>query len=291
MHAGEIKIDAAQVRRLVARQFPQWAGQPVTPVPVSGTDHSLYRIGSDLVGRFPRMDWALDQVESDRRWLPLLAPHLPVPVPVPVAVGEPGEGFPWPWSVVPWLIGENPTADNVDLDLAAISLAAFIAAMHGVDTAGGPVKVGSTRGAPLAGRDRATRAAIEELGDRVDVPRVTEVWEQALSASAWTRPPVWIHGDLQGGNLLVHQRRLSAVIDFGGIGVGDPAVDLLPAWNIFGKRSRSIFREALSCDDDTWQRGRGWALSTALIALPYYWDTFPAIIAESHGKIAAVLDD
>jgi aminoglycoside phosphotransferase (APT) family kinase protein len=291
MHADEIKIDAEQVRRLIAEQFPQWAGLLVTQVAEAGTDHTLYRLGDDLVARLPRMAWALDQIQSDRRWLSVLAPHLPLPVPAPVAIGEPGAGFPWPWSVVPWLTGENPTTDNLDRDRAAVDLAAFITAMHGVDTTGGPVKRAGSRGGPLAGRDEATRTAIAELGDRVDTRRVVRAWDEALSAGSRSRTPVWLHGDLQGGNMLVHQRRLSAVIDFGGLGVGDPAVDLMSAWSIFDAPSRLTFREALACDDDTWQRAKGWALSTALVALPYYWDTFPGIVAESHHKIAAVLSD
>lgn len=291
MHEGEIKTDVEQVRRLVAQQFPQWADLPVTPVPLSGTDHALYRIGGDLVARMPRIDWAVDQVDSDHSWLPVLAPHLPLPVPAPVAVGEPGEGYPWPWSVVPWLVGENPTTDNLDFEVAAAELAKFVTDMHAVDTAGGPVKTGTTRGVPLAARDEITRAAITELGDRIDTRQVTSAWEDALSADAWTQPPVWIHGDLQPGNLLVHRRRLSAVIDFGGLGLGDPAPDLMPAWNLFDARSRRTFREALGCDDDTWQRGRGWALSTALIGMPYYWDTVPAFVVEAQRKIAEVLNE
>ncbi len=148
------------------------------------------------------------------------------------------------------------------------------------------------RGVPLAARDDLTRAAIAEPGDRVDTARVTSAWDRALSAAPWAGPPVWIHGDLQAGNLLVCERRLSAVIDFGALRVGDPAPDLGPGWNLFGDaRSRERFREAVGYDEDTWQRGRGWALSTALVALPYYWDTLPAIVEESQHQIAAVLDD
>ncbi|GIG62264.1 hypothetical protein Lfu02_66360 [Longispora fulva] len=291
MHENEIRTDAEQVRRLVAHQFPQWADLPVTALPPVGTDHMLYRIGGDLLARMPRIDWALDQADSDSRWLPVLAPHLPLPVPLPVALGGPGEGYPWRWSVVPWLSGENPTADNVDPGPAAADLAAFVRALHGVDTTGGPVKTGATRGVPLAARDEITRAAIAELGDRVDGARVTSAWEDALAAAPWAGPPVWVHGDLQAGNLLVDRRRLSAVIDFGGLGLGDPAVDLMPAWNLFDAPAREVFRAESGYDDDTWRRGRGWALSTALLGLPYYWDTVPAFVEEGLRKVAAVLED
>ncbi|MDI1463889.1 aminoglycoside phosphotransferase family protein [Catellatospora sp. KI3] len=287
MHENEIVADADQVRRLVENQFPQWAGLPVVAQPIGGTDHALFRIGSDLVARMPRIDWATDQADSDSRWLPVLAPHLPLPL----GVGEPGEGFPYRWSVVPWLPGDNPADGNFDADAAALDLAEFVLAMGRVDTTGGPVKTGQARGTALAGRDELTRRAIAELGDRVDAPAVTRSWEQSLEADAWTDPPVWLHGDLQAGNLLVHQRRLSAVIDFGGLGLGDPAVELMPAWSMFAGTSRRLLREALGCDDAMWLRGRGWALSTALVGLPYYWDTFPAMIIEGRRKVAAVLAD
>jgi aminoglycoside phosphotransferase (APT) family kinase protein len=288
VHDNEIVTSVEQVGRLVAQQFPQWAGLPIQRLPIGGTDHTLYRIGDDLVARMPRIAWASGSADSDLRWLPHLAPHLPLRVPTPVAVGEPGEGFPFRWAVVPWLTGTNPTADNTDLAEAALTLAGFITALQGIDPTGAPA---SSRGMPLAERDEATRAAITELGSRIDRPRVTALWEQALAADDWSRAPVWMHGDLSAGNLLVRQRKLVGVIDWGATGIGDPAVDLMPAWSLFDPASRQVFREALGCDEDTWQRGRGWALSTALIALPYYWERYPGIVAESHAKIAAVVAD
>lgn len=291
MHENEVTTDVEQVRRLVAAQFPQWAGLPVTAVPPSGTDHALYRIGDELVARLPRIDWALGQVETDRSWLPVLAPLLPLAVPAPVGLGAPGEGYPWAWSMVPWLPGENPSGDNVDLDDAATDLAGFLLTLQAIDTAGGPRKDGQDRGVPLANRDELTRTAIQELGSRVDSAKVTAVWEQALAADVWQGEPPWIHGDLLPGNLLVHDRRLSAVIDFGALGLGDPAADVVPAWTLFDRGSRRTFRKALGCDEDTWQRGRGWALSTALVSLPYYWHTAPHIVAENQRRIEAVIED
>jgi aminoglycoside phosphotransferase (APT) family kinase protein len=295
MHEGEVATDVAQVRRLLKAQFPQWADLRVEALPPLGTDHWLYRLGDDLLVRLPRIDWAVDQVDRDRHWLPHVAPHLPVPVPSPVAVGEPGEGYPWPWTVVPWIPGETPRAEEAD-DIRHLRLAAdlggFVRALHAVEPAGGPVKSGFARGGPLAGRrDEQTMAAIAELGDRIDADRVTAVWERLRDVPAWDGPPVWIHGDLQSGNLIVGDGRLAGVIDFGGLGRGDPAVDLMPGWNLFGVRARQAFREACGYDEDTWLRGMGWALSTGLIGLPYYWNTVPAFVAESQRKIAAVLAD
>jgi aminoglycoside phosphotransferase (APT) family kinase protein len=291
MHAGEVATDEALVHRLLAEQLPQWADLPLRPVAEQGTDHALYRLGDDLVVRLPRIDWAVEQAARDARWLPVLAPSLPVPVPVPLAVGEPGAGYPWPWSVVPWLAGENPAAGNHDGPAVAAELGAFVAALHRADPSDGPVVRGTSRGVPLAARDEATRAAVEDLGHRVDRTAVLAAWDQALSATPWQRPGVWIHGDLDPGNLLVAGGHLSAVIDFGGLGVGDPAPDLGPAWSVLDRESRPVFREAVGCDEDTWQRGRGWALSTALIGLGYYWETFPAFVATAQRKIAEVLGE
>ncbi len=291
IHKNEVRSDPDLVRRLLAAQFPHWADLPVMAVARLGTDHMLFRIGDELVARMPRIVWATDQAESDQRWLPFLAPQLPLAIPAPVAIGEPGEGFPWRWSIAPWLTGENPTADNFDMREGAVQLAEFIAAMGRIDTTGGPLKKGDHRGVHLAVRDEVTRNAITELGDRVDGPGLTKIWDRAVAAAPRTAPPVWLHGDLQPGNLLVRDRRFSAVIDFGAVGLGDPAVEYMPAWNLFDKPARRVFHDAAACDDETWLRAKGWALSTAVVALPYYWDTGLMIVDESKHVIEAVLDD
>jgi aminoglycoside phosphotransferase (APT) family kinase protein len=288
VHDDEVKTSVGLVNRLVARQFPQWAGLPIQQLPLGGTDHALYRLGDELVARMPRIHWAADLAAKDARWLPVLAPHLPLSVPSPLAVGEPGFGYPFRWSVAPWLPGSNPSAGNTDLASTAGRLAEFIKALQRIDTTDAPA---ASRGKPLDPLDEPARAAIAKLGDRIDGPRVTAAWERALSAAPWRRDPVWVHGDLGPGNLLVRQGELTAVIDWGSAGVGDPAVDLMPAWSLFDAASRRLFRAAVGCDDDTWERSRGWALISSLMALPYYEKTFPAIVAESKRKIAAVLAD
>jgi aminoglycoside phosphotransferase (APT) family kinase protein len=289
MHANELDTDVSLVRRLLARQFPQWAELAIEPVESAGTDNALYRLGDNLVVRLPRIEWATGQAEKESRWLPLLAPHLPLPVSVPLAMGEPGEGYPWRWSVCRWLEGEAATADRVaDLRRAATELARFITALQRIDPAGGPE---SRRGRPLATQDEPTRAAIAALAGKVDTDAVTAAWEAALRAPAWHGPPVWAHGDLYDGNLLVRDGRLSGVIDFGVLGVGDPACELIVAWSLFAGESREAFRRALRVDDATWARGRGWALVVALHALPYYEATNPVLVANSRHRIGEVLAD
>jgi aminoglycoside phosphotransferase (APT) family kinase protein len=294
MHIDEVDTDVSLVARLLAAQFPQWVTLPIEPVNSAGTDNALYRLGSDMVVRLPRIQGASGQVDKEHRWLPELAPRLPLAIPVPLARGIPGEGYPWHWSVYRWLAGENAAnAPIANPGRVAAELAQFIAALQRIDSTGGPLPGphNSGRGEPLVMRDKATRAAIATLRGTLDAGAAAAVWETALKAPAWGGPPVWIHGDLQPGNLLVHQGRLSAVIDFGCLGVGDPACDLLVAWNLLSAETRQVFRAALAVDDATWARGRGWALSVGLIALPYYRDTNPVLAAISRRAIEETLAD
>ena len=286
MHVGEVDTDASLVRRLLAAQFPQWADLPMEPVASAGTDNALYRLGDDMAVRLPRIHWAAG-VDKEHEWLPKLAPFLPLAIPVPLAKGNPGEGYPWQWSVYRWLEGENATIEQiVDLSQAATDLAHFIVALQQIDPTGGPP---ARRGVPLATRDQPTREAIAALHGTLDANIVTAAWNVALEAPAWQGPPVWVHGDLLPGNLLVKQGRLSAVIDFAGLGVGDPACDLMIAWNLFTAETRDLFHAALAVDDATWARGRGWALSQALIFIPYYLDTNPVGVAIARRTINEVL--
>jgi aminoglycoside phosphotransferase (APT) family kinase protein len=291
MHADEVETDVPLVRRLLAAQFPRWADLPIGPVPSAGTDNALYRLGEEMVVRLPRIHWAVGLVEKEQEWLPRLAPHLPLSVPVPLAMGKPAEGFPRPWSVYRWLEGENATADRIgDLREAAADLAHFITDLQRIDPTGGPPSGPANffRGVPLAARDAGVRAAIAAWEGMVDTGALTAAWDAALQAPVWHGPPVWIHGDLSSGNLLVQRGRLSAVIDFGCLGVGDPAADLIVAWTLFSGESRDVFRAALRVDDATWARGRGWAL-TRVGALPYYRDTNPVLVASARHAIDEVL--
>jgi aminoglycoside phosphotransferase (APT) family kinase protein len=244
--------------------------------------------------RLPRIESAAEQVDKEQRWLPKLASHLPLAIPIPIARGTPAEEYRWFWSIYPWLEGENATPERInDPSQAATDLAHFIATLQRIDPAGGPPPGSHNffRGVPLAMRDSRTRTAIDSLQNMVDTNLVTAAWEEALRTPAWRGPPIWIHGDLQSGNLLANQGRLTAVIDFGGLGVGDPACDLAVAWNMFSAETRGVFRKALSVNDTTWARGRGWALSFGLIALPYYQRTNPTLADIARHAINEVLAD
>lgn len=292
MHPDELATDVALAARLLAAQFPAWAGLPIRPVRSAGTDHGLYRLGDDMAVRLPRVRTAALQVDKQHRWLPRLAPLLPLAVPEPLGQGAPGEGYPWPWSVCRWLEGRDAAAEPVaDLRRAATDLGRFVAALQRADAAHGPPpgEHCAHRGVPLSARDRETRAAIRSLHGMLDTGAATAAWEAALSAPPWHGPPVWIHGDLHAGNLLVHEGRLSAVIDFGLLAVGDPACDVMCAWTLLSPEARDLFRAALPVDDATWARGRGWALSFGLIALPYYRLSNPVLAGLARQAIDAVL--
>jgi aminoglycoside phosphotransferase (APT) family kinase protein len=294
MHIDEIDVNVSLVRRLLAVQFPQWADLLIDPVHCAGTDNAIFRLGDDMSVRLPRIHNATLQVDKEHLWLPRLAPHLPLAIPVPLAKGTPGEGYPWQWSVYLWLKGENATIEHIaDKGQAARDLAHFIAALQQIDPTGGPPpgSHNSFRGEPLPMRDAETRAAIATLHGMLDVDTVAAAWEVVLQAPAWEGAPVWIHGDLSPLNLLVERGRLSAVIDFGCLGIGDPACDLQVAWNLLSTQTRDIFRSALQVDDAMWTRGRGWALSVGLIALPYYQSTNPVLASISRRAIDEVLTD
>ncbi len=262
-------IDAALVRRLLSAQFPQWADLPIKPVDHDGHDNRSFRLGGDLSVRIPSAERYAAQVPKEHHWLPRLTPHLPVPIPVPLAMGHPSEDLPWHWSVYRWLEGESAlTARIPDRTGFAASLAGFLVALYRIDPAGGPVAGPHNfyRGGPLAVYDTETRLAIEALGGRIERGLADAVWEAALG-SAWSGPPVWVHGDFCDSNLLVRDGRLSSVIDFGCSGVGDPACDLTIAWTFLSGEAREAFRSAVGLDRGTWARARGWALWKSLIMM------------------------
>ncbi|MEV5545853.1 aminoglycoside phosphotransferase family protein [Streptomyces sp. NPDC052309] len=292
-YPGPFPVDEDLVRRLVAGRFPQWAGLTVERFPSGGTVNAMYRLGDDLVVRLPLVAGGAQDVAVEREWLPRLAALLPTAVPEVLGAGEPAEGYPWPWSVYRWLAGENPEAGALGEPVGlAGDLAGFVSAMRSVTLPGAPH---AYRGGPLASLDASTRAAVEELRgipeEGVDCDAVLAVWEDALRAPAPDGPPVWLHADLMPGNLLVESGRLTSVIDFGCMGVGDPACDLFPAWNLLPADARQVFRAALDVDEATWRRGRGRTLSQALIALPYHRRSNAAMADNARHVIRAVLEE
>lgn len=269
LRPGDVEIDVATVRRLLSEQFPCWSTLSMTPAASTGTDNVMFRLGDDMAVRLPRRAESARHVDKEHQWMPRLAMQLPLAIPQPLGKCVPGAGYPFPWTVCQWREGDDLTAAPVtDLRCAAVDLGGFVAALRRADADAGPP---SFRGGPLCERDRDVRAAIHGLKDStLDTTTALQAWEEAVHTPPWTGPAVWVHGDLLPGNLLAVQGRISAVVDFGGLGVGDPACDMMPAWTVLSSETRAQFRLSAEVDDATWRRGRGWALCFGLVAWNYY---------------------
>lgn len=288
MHAGEIPIDIALVNRLLAGQFPHLAELPVTVVRSEGTVNAIFRLGDEFCVRLPRLkEWA-DGLENEWTWLPKLAPHISLAIPKPLLRGKPANGYPCPWAVYHWIEGA-PYQDDLITDERqfAYDLVNFILELRSVDRLGAP----HAGRRPLLELDAETRSAIGSSRTVIDVKAVSALWTHSLEAPAWNGEPVWIHADLLKSNLLVQAGRLSAVIDFGGVGIGDPAADVVPAWSVFNRAGRAIFRRALGVNDATWWRAQGYALHQALMIIPYYPETNPEFVTMAKRTVDQILAD
>jgi aminoglycoside phosphotransferase (APT) family kinase protein len=287
MHADELPVDVALVRALLEEHFPEWAALPLERVASFGTDNALYRLGDELLVRLPRIDWATRDIEKDARWLDQLRPLLPVAIPELLATGTPGCGYPWTWGIYRWLEGENPVVGAIARpDELARDVGRFVAAVRRLgirDTRPG------SRAGLLIERDAEVRGAISEVADEFDAAAVEAVWERALRAPAWATPPVWTHGDLLRGNLLLREGRLHAVIDWSLLGVGDPACDAIVAWSVLSGETRETFRIEAGFDDATWLRGQGWAVCCGLLQIPYYSVTNPELADNGRRMVREVL--
>jgi aminoglycoside phosphotransferase (APT) family kinase protein len=290
---GRAGITAGLVRRLLSSQFPQWSDLPVVPVEADGWDNRTYRLGEDMTVRLPTAPGYVAAVAKEDRWLPVLAPGLPVRVPSVLGVGEPGDGYPFPWSVRGWLPGEPAKLGDIgDPARFAVAVGEFLVALQACDPVGGPTAGEHSfyRGTSPAHYDAEVRSCLAKVAGCISTARAAAVWEAALVAS-WTGEPVWFHGDVAAGNLLVKDGALTAVIDFGTAGVGDPACDLVIAWTLFRGESRRAFRDAVCQDDATWARARGWVLWKALLGLTGSMGDDEERAAHEQRVIADVLND
>ena len=284
------EITADLARALVADQFPAWADLPVVPVESQGWDNRTFRLGADLTVRLPSAEGYVAAVAKEDRCLPLLAAHLPVPVPEPVATGRPSPAYPHPWSIRRWIEGDTlHDAPGVDRLRLARDLGGLLTVLRSAPTAGGPAagRHSFFRGCHPSAYADEFQEYLHALRDRVDTAACEAVWAAAMR-TVWTREPVWFHGDIAPGNLLTAAGRLSALIDFGTCGVGDPACDLQIAWTYFTGAERRVFREAAGLDDDTWARARGWTLWKALL-MTALSDPDPG--SEQERALEAVLTD
>lgn len=288
MHENELEINEQLVQILLKNQCPHWADLPLESVKSSGTDNALFRLGSEYVARLPRIHWATESINKEYEWVPKIAKLLKTPISTPAFKGKPGSSYPYSWIVAKWNEGHNPDFENdSEYEHLAKELAYFLNELHGIKLANGPP---SRRGVRLNEVSEETMQSISRLAGEINVASVNSLWHDLLNIPYWNKEPVWVHGDFLPGNILIEKTRLSAVIDFSDVGIGDPACDLVIAWSLLGSRSRNIFKENLEqVDNDTWERGRGWALSIALIMLPYYKNTNPVLTALARRMIQQVL--
>ena len=306
LHDDELLIDLSLVRALVDRAQPQWSSLPLSRLRASGSTNALFQLGNEFLVRLPRQPGGSASIEKEARWLPQIGPLLPVSVPEVVAIGEPDLGYPERWSVVRWLDGDVPTvvdpASHAGPARPALArdLAAVVTALRDIQvphSALADPQLRSYRGAPIGTMDDTTRhnvaacRAISNLG--LDLDAALRVWEEAMALPETDPRPTarWYHGDLLAENLLMRDGHLTAVLDFGGLGVGDPTVDLVVAWEVLDPASREVFRRAIGVDEPTWLRGRAWALSLALMTFPYYWSTMPDRCSGRHAIARSVLAD
>jgi aminoglycoside phosphotransferase (APT) family kinase protein len=294
MHPDQVPVTAEMVRHLVDHQFPQWVDRPIIEVEAHGTVNALFRIGDDLVGRFP-----LQLAELGRAWRTLtseaeaareLLGRTPFATPRPVAIGAPGFGYPMPWSIQTWLPGT--TADAIDLSGStayAEDLAVFIHGVRAIDI-GGRLFDGAGRGGDLRGEDRWMETCFERSEDLLDVPRLRRTWA-ALRVLPRVDPDVMTHGDLIPGNVLVADGHLVGVIDVGGLGPADPALDLVAAWHLLAREPRERLRDSLGADDLQWARGQAWAFAQAMGLVWYYVESNPVMSRLGRTTLARILSD
>lgn len=286
-------INVELVARLINEQFPEWSDLAIRPVKFSGNDNRTFHLGEHMSVRLPSAAAYAPQVEKEQMWLPKLSEKLSLPISTPLAKGNPSEEYPWPWSINKWIEGETLSHKNInDLNQFANDLGTFLVELQSIDASGGPFagEHNFHRGGSIAVYDEESRYAIENNKDRLNEEMLIEIWNLALD-SQWNSEPVWVHGDIAPGNILVKDGELCAVIDFGILGVGDPACDAAMAWTFFDENSRKIFKNALKMDDETWNRARGWALWKALITFERNKNSNHATAEESYRVINIIADD
>ncbi len=259
MPAAEVDLNADQVRALLSEQYPALAKQPIVEAGF-GWDNFMFRVGERFVARFPRRAVSAPMVEAEARWLPVLAPRLPIPIPAPIHLGEPGHGFPWSWTIAPWISGRT-AVDLAESDQAGCGrqIGSFLASLHGPSPSDAPSN--PFRGGPLAEKHRITSDRLDGLGDAVDVGRLRHLWDQACSVPHYTGPPLWLHGDLHPHNVVTEAGVVVGIIDFTDLTGGDPACDLMIGWTMFDPLGREKLIDAYGAAPSALsERARGWAI-------------------------------
>lgn len=301
LHSDELSVDIDLVRRLVERAFPQYADRELKPAGASGSSNVLFRLGSDLVVRLPRQPGGGASIDKEARWLPFVDARISFTVPRIVGIGKPDLGYSERWAITQWLDGvtaapPSPTSRNTSVGLAK-DLARFVTELRAMEVPAGAADDETLRwyrGLPLGTLDADFRGLVAEcrlLDLDLDIDEALRIWDRAVEASEATEAAAgWYHGDLLAENLLVNDAgRLSAVLDFGGLALGNTTVDLIVAWEALDEEGRREFRRALDVDDATWTASRGWALAIAMMTFPYYGATMPGRCSDRLAMARAVM--
>ncbi len=294
-HAGELTLSDETARDLVIARFPEWRSRPVRRIASRGTVNAIFRVGDKFTARFPLVgddpEATRRSLESDADAARSLLGRTRFPMPEPVAIGEPGPGYPLPWSVQTWVPGMPATeADPGDSDGFAEDVAEFITDVRAIDT-GGRSFDGRGRGGELRAHDEWVETCLRRSEGLLDVPRLRLAWRDMRDLPRGDAPDLTSHGDLMPGNVLVSAGRLAGVLDVGGVGPADPALDLVGAWHLLEHGPRQIMRTRLRCEDLEWARGRAWAFEQAIGLVWYYVDTFPQMSHIGRRTLARIMAD
>lgn len=287
-------INEELARYMIDSQIPQWKHLKITPIAHGGWDNRTFHLGETMSIRMPSAEIYAHQIEKEFYWLPILAPLLPKQISIPLIIGKQTKNYSWSWGIYKWLEGETvTTTHNIDLNMLAKDLGTFLKALYTINSTGGPAAGSHNfyRGGHLHVYNDQVQQALVILENKIDTSKARMIWESAVTTT-WEKDPVWVHGDIAAGNLLVQNGKLNAVIDFGGLAVGDPACDLAIAWTQFTDSSRQLFKESVSLDHETWNRGKAWALWKALIIAAkiidgptiekkHCWQTLDAILRDT----------
>ena len=295
MPPAEIQIDEALVRTLLHAQHPELATLTIVEVG-EGWDNKVFRLGHDLAVRLPRRESTALLIEHEQRWLPEMAARLPLPIPAPVRVGRAGAGYPWPWSVVRWFPGHTALAvPPDDLRPVATALGQFLGALHQPAPPDAPHN--PARSIPLDARTKRLHEHLDQLGDTLNRERVLAVWDRLVVTPRWPGPPMWIHGDVHPGNLVLHDGTLTAVLDFGDLASGDPATDFAVIWMLLPPEHRGALFSAAGrsrenpADEQVWRRARGWALAMGVAVLAHGGEDDPLAALARRTIEAALIPD
>lgn len=289
MHVDEVDINPELIKALLLEQFPEFTNHPLQKMHPEGTDNVLYRLGNDKLIRLPRTKSSSLNIEKELTWLPRLGPKLPISIPKILCKGLSNKNYPFPWLICEWLDGINPDQEDMVGKLkVAADLATFVNAMQQIPAKSGP---NCRRGQPLNTCDKQVLQSIPLLNKLYDTSLLKKLWESAINVPHWKKEPVWIHGDLHAGNLIVKDRILVGIVDWGLAGVGDPACDMMVAWTLLNQQSRKIFHSIIQPDDDSWARGRGWALFLGIVGYPYYRNKNPIFARIAKRALDQVIAD